>query len=67
MKRNNERRKGRGLERERMEKERKKGKETQKELYVVVTYRESKRFVYHYQSSYGQSDWLSAKMHQKLQ
>lgn len=46
----------------------KKGKgETEKKktnkMYMFGTYRESKRFVYHHQSSYGQSDWLSTKMH----
>lgn len=46
----------------------KKGKgETMKKktnkMYMFGTYRESKRFVYHHQSSYGQSDWLSTKMH----
>lgn len=34
-----------------------------KKMYMFGTYRESKRFVYHHQSSYGQSDWLSTKMH----
>ena len=57
---------GKGV-REGMKKERKKDKERSKEINVAETYRESKRFVYHYQSSYGQSDWLSAKMHQELQ
>lgn len=39
-----------------------KKKQTNK-MYMFGTYRESKRFVYHHQSSYGQSDWLSTKMH----
>ena len=49
------------------EKVKSKKKNVTQNIYVVRTYRESKRFVYYYQSSNGQSDWLTTKMHQEMQ
>lgn len=73
LRKNSEGNKKRGIERQKQEKKKvekekvKIKKNVTQNIYVVRTYRESKRFVYYYQSSYGQPDWLATKMHQEMQ